>query len=388
MRSKPAAPAEASGATQAKDGLGKARYIMIGGFLGAGKTTCVSQLATYLTKKKLKVGLITNDQGQDLVDTAMLRARGFDTAEIQGGCFCCRFNSLAQAAETLARESRPDVFVAEPVGSCTDLIATVSYPLRRLYGNDYVIAPLSVVIDPVRALRIFGLEAGSRFSEKVLYIYNKQLEEAEVIVINKVETITPQQLQKIRSYLEKNFPHAKFYEVSARTGQGLETWFDHLLQGSLGNRPSMQVNYDTYAEGEALLGWLNCTVKISSRREFEAGKVLTSFARLVHESLAQQKIEIAHLKMTLNPDEDLGDIAVINLVRNDFKPELSQELPEPIESGEMIVNLRAEGAPDLLHDSVTKALYQLMQEHPTLFARVEHIEHFKPGKPEPTHRDA
>jgi signal recognition particle GTPase len=41
----------------------KARYIMIGGFLGAGKTTAVSKLAAYLTKQGLRVGLITNDQG-------------------------------------------------------------------------------------------------------------------------------------------------------------------------------------------------------------------------------------------------------------------------------------------------------------------------------------
>ena len=44
-------------------------------------------------------GLITNDQGSELVDTAMLRAHGFATEEIPGGCFCCRFNSLVDAAE-------------------------------------------------------------------------------------------------------------------------------------------------------------------------------------------------------------------------------------------------------------------------------------------------
>ena len=72
----------------------KARYIMIGGFLGAGKTTAVARLAQYLSEQHLRVGLITNDQGSELVDTAMLRSRGFATEEIPGGCFCCRFNSL------------------------------------------------------------------------------------------------------------------------------------------------------------------------------------------------------------------------------------------------------------------------------------------------------
>ena len=52
------------------------------------------------------------------------------------------------------------MFLAEPVGSCTDLAATVSYPLRRLYGDAYSIAPYSVLVDPARAERVLGLAAG------------------------------------------------------------------------------------------------------------------------------------------------------------------------------------------------------------------------------------
>ncbi|MEM8933802.1 MAG: GTP-binding protein, partial [Acidobacteriota bacterium] len=132
---------------------GAARYIMIGGFLGAGKTTAVSALAHHLSGKGKRVGLITNDQGRELVDTQMLRSQGFATEEIAGGCFCCKFNSLVDAADRLTTEDPPEVFIAEPVGSCTDLVATVSYPLRRIYGDRFTIAPLSVLIDPHRARR-------------------------------------------------------------------------------------------------------------------------------------------------------------------------------------------------------------------------------------------
>src|SRR2546427_11019850 len=104
---------------------------MIGGFLGAGKTTAVARLAQHLTNQGLKVGLITNDQGSELVDTAMLRSRGFATEEIPGGCFCCRFNSLVDAAHKLTVATRTDVLIAEPMGSCTDLGATVPCPLCR-----------------------------------------------------------------------------------------------------------------------------------------------------------------------------------------------------------------------------------------------------------------
>ena len=143
----------------------KARYIMIGGFLGAGKTTAVGKLAERLSAQGLRVGLITNDQGRNLVDTAMLRSQGFATEEIPGGCFCCRFNSLVDAATRLTGQSRPEVFIAEPVGSCTDLVATVTYPLRRLYGDSFTVAPVSVLVDPIRAERVFGLRQGGSFSK-------------------------------------------------------------------------------------------------------------------------------------------------------------------------------------------------------------------------------
>ncbi|MEO6742123.1 MAG: GTP-binding protein, partial [Chthoniobacteraceae bacterium] len=138
----------------------KSRYVMIGGFLGAGKTTAVAAVAQHFAAQGLRVGLITNDQGSELVDTTMLRARGFATEEITGGCFCCRFNTLTDAAQKLTDTTRPDVFIAEPVGSCTDLVATVTYPLRRIYGDAFTIAPLSVLVDPIRAERFLGLATG------------------------------------------------------------------------------------------------------------------------------------------------------------------------------------------------------------------------------------
>src|SRR5215212_1315054 len=214
--------------------MAKARYVMIGGFLGAGKTTAILRLAKHLTGQGLKVGLITNDQSLGLVDTAMQRSAGFDVEEITGGCFCCRFNSLVQAADKLSEKNRPDVFVAEPVGSCTDLKASVSYPLRRIYGDDFSIAPLSVMMDPVRAMRVLGLEKGPAFSEKVRYVYSKQLEEAEALVINKVDSINAERREALRGALAEKFPATRVFEISAREGEGLQEWFKWLATAELG----------------------------------------------------------------------------------------------------------------------------------------------------------
>src|SRR6266567_1695455 len=281
----------------------RARYIMIGGFLGAGKTTCLAKLAQQLTARGLKVGLITNDQGSELVDTAMLRSRGFATEEIPGGCFCCRFDSLVDAANRLSAATRPDVFIAEPVGSCTDLVATVTYPLRRIYGDHFSIAPLSVLVDPVRARRVFDLESGARFSEKVRYIFRKQLEEADVIALNKCDLLDPAQGRQLREKLAGEFPRAEIFEVSARRGDGVETWFQHILAAEQNARMAMDVDYERYAEGEALLGWLNATVRLDSSQSFDANAMLKQLAHEIQGCLQRADAEVAHLKMTFSPDQ-------------------------------------------------------------------------------------
>lgn len=364
----------------------RARYIMIGGFLGAGKTTAVAKLAQRLSDQGLRVGLITNDQGNELVDTATLRAKGFATEEIPGGCFCCRFNSLVDAANKLTADARPDVFIAEPVGSCTDLVATVTYPLRRMYGDSFTIAPLSVLVDPVRAMRVFGLSEGGKFSEKVLYIYRKQLEEADLIVINKRELLNDEQFARLNARLAEEFPNAELLTASARNGDGLEPWFARVMFTDPQARQVMEMDYEIYAEGEALLGWLNCTVQMSSTAEFDGNAVLRTLARRIQELLNVEQAEVAHLKMTLSPDEGLGDIAVVNVVRNDFVPELSLELPEAIRSGQLIINCRAEAAPEKLLAALKRALTDAERGQVGLTLRLEHSEHFRPGKPQPTHR--
>src|SRR5712691_892748 len=169
------------------------RFIMIGGFLGAGKTTTISRLARHYLNQGQKVGLVTNDQAQDLVDTNSLRAQGFSVEEVAGACFCCRFDDLIGKVGKLQEGKRPDVILAEPVGSCTDLVATVVQPLRDLYGERFEVAPYPVLFKPSHGLKILQREStglpphaqplspkgrgenwASGFSPKAAYIFRKQ----------------------------------------------------------------------------------------------------------------------------------------------------------------------------------------------------------------------
>jgi G3E family GTPase len=356
---------------------------MIGGFLGAGKTTAVARLARTLADRGLRVGLISNDQSSGLVDTALLRSKGFPVEEIAGGCFCCRFDSLLDASTKLTRETRPDVFIAEPVGSCTDLVATVSYPLRRIYGDRFSIAPMSVLLDPPRAARIFGLEPGRAFSEKVVYVYLKQIEEADLVVLNKADAVDAALLDRLEREILRRHPGRRIFRASAKEGTGLEPWFRAVLEEGGRDAASMDLDYDRYAEGEALLGWLNLTAKLRAPAPFDGNAALLRLTGEIRADLAAGGLEIAHLKSTLEIAEAGGLLSVVSLVRTDAEPDLRESLLDRVSGGTLVVNLRAEGDPERLKTSVERAVASLGDG---IRADIEHLECFRPARPRPTHR--
>ena len=73
-------------------------------------------------------------------------------------------------------------------------------------------------------------------------------------------------------------------------------------------------------------------------------------------------------------------------MRNDLVAELSQELQDRIETGRVIINVRAEAPPELLRSVVSETVAGCRRAAPGLEADLEHLEFFQPGQPRPTHR--
>src|SRR5262249_10050345 len=222
---------------------------MVGGFLGAGKTTTLARLARYYLGRGQRVGVVTNDQAEDLVDTHNLRAQGLPVGEVAGACFCCRFDELMGKVDLLKKSDRPDVILAEPVGSCTDLVATVVQPLKDLYGQRFSVAPFAVLFKPAHGLRILKGENGAGFSPKAAYIFRKQLEEADAIVINRIDEIAPDALEELAALVSQQFPGTPLLRASAKTGQGFDALIQLLEQEGNFGRKILDIDYDTYAEG-------------------------------------------------------------------------------------------------------------------------------------------
>ena len=105
----------------------------------------------------------------------------------------------------------------------------------------------------------------------------------------------------------------------------------------------------------------------------------------LHRVLKQAQVEVAHLKMTLSPTDHAQDLAVINLVDSAYVAETSMTLSADLSEGELVVNLRAEAAPETLESSLQQALDACQNE--AVSVRLEHIECFRPGKPVPVFRE-
>lgn len=360
------------------------RFVMVGGFLGAGKTTTLARLAKFYQDRGQKVGLVTNDQAQDLVDTNSLRSQGFSVEEVPGACFCCKFDDLICKVEQLGVRERPDVILAEPVGSCTDLVATVVQPLKDLYGQHFEVAPYAVLFKPSHGLKILRDEAGAGFSPKAAYIFNKQLEEADAILLNRVDELAAGQLEELSGLVNERFPGTPILPVSAKTGKGFEAVHELLDQrGSFGHK-ILNIDYDIYAEGEAELGWLNSSVRVAANQSFPLDDLLLEVVRKLRSALASQGAEVAHLKVIGLAD---GSFGVANLVSSGTEPELSLASRTLACEADVIVNARVAVDPDALDREVRRVLESACVPRAAR-AEFRKTQSLRPGRPTPTHRYA
>ncbi len=361
-----------------------ARLLVVGGFLGAGKTTALLRLSQLFHDEGRRVALITNDQADNLVDTASLRVRGLRVEEVAGACFCCKFDDLAQKAELLVAQERPDVLLAEPVGSCTDLAATVIAPFRRIYAGRIDVAPYSVLVDPARARQLVLERGFGGFSAKVAYIFLKQLEEADVICVSKADLLAGEARATLLDALAREFPKAAVLATSSVTGEGFARWRELLGSGAAAGTHIVDVDYDTYAEGEAELGWLNMALRLDAEAPFEADALATALVAALAGRLAARGAQVAHLKLLIEAD---GRTSVANAVGGASGTRLSVASGARTRRAQLIVNARVAIDPQALRALADAVLVAELARVGVHSALVESA-HFRPGRPVPTHRDA
>jgi hypothetical protein len=349
------------------------QIILVGGFLGAGKTTLLLQAARELAARGRRVGLVTNDQAGDLVDTALAVAGDIPVAEVAGGCFCCRFPDLLAAIERLHETVAPEIILAEPVGSCTDLIATVLRPLRAFHGDQFEVAPLTVLLDPQRDL--------SSFPPEVNYLYRQQLAEAEIIGVTKVDQLEEPELRTALHQSRVGYPSAHVLGLAARTGQGVGEWLA-LCEGGRGVLDrALELDYQRYTDAEACLGWLNATGELRGERPFAADAWMAGALQALDQALIALGAPVAHIKLQLEAPQ-----ATLKASLTQSGAPISWDLHADgvrIDRARLLLNARVHTDPATLE----RAVRQIADQTPSwIRCTFTNLESLSPLPPQPTHR--
>ena len=354
------------------------RLVMIGGFLGAGKTSLLKEAAEKLTQRGIKVGLITNDQAAGLVDTALLEKTNERIAEVSGSCFCCDYCGFTDSITHLSEVKGAGVVIAEPVGSCTDLSAALLQPLKEHFAEDLAISPLTVLVDPDRLDALLRSKS-SGLHASAAYILQKQLEEADLIVINKADLVGGADLEELSGMAGARWPNAKILSMSVRTGQGVDRWLDEVLNGSQAGTHLAEVDYDIYAEGEAVLGWLNTTIELKGK-DIQWDKFVRKLTEETGRRMDGSNAEVGHLKLILEAGEYF-------MTGNITGKRSTSSIRGSVGNGDaarLIWNARVQMEPDVLKTVILEALSDVCSDEVTF--EIISMNCISPGRPNPTYR--
>jgi hypothetical protein len=304
---------------------------VVGGFLGAGKTTLILRASRLLQQRGLRPAVILNDQGGDLVDTHYAAALGVDCDQVTGGCFCCRFPDLVDAADRLLAY-RPDVIFAEAVGSCTDIVATTLRPLLREHRDRFEIAPLTVVLHP-----------DGHFDDPHLdFLYRNQVAEADILFAR---------------------------------GESVQHWIDKILSDEVAaGANALDIDYERYADAEAALAWLNLRVTAHAEPAISAPMLIGPLLDRL-----EPQIRIVHLKLFMQSDAGYLKAAFTG---NGRDPVVEGALDaSPSAEHEILLNVRALDDPAALRALVER-------EFSALPVKLDwhQVECFRPSAPVPYYR--
>lgn len=339
----------------------------MGGFLGSGKTTLILEGARRLETRGQRVALIVNDQDSELVDTKYARARRFESREVAGGCFCCRFSDLLDRANEL-RALGPDVIFAEPVGSCIDLSATILQPFHAYYRDLFQTAPLTVLLDPALTQEVLNGEA----TPEVAYLFRQQIREADIVCMTKVDLypLTPQ------------LPFPLDFRISGRSGAGVDSWLEEVLGGKrVAGARLLDVDYDEYATAEAALAWLNIHATVRLDEAVSPAGLAGPLLDRLDATLTADNITVAHLKVF---DQTRNGYVIVSIRANGDEPDPQGDLiAESATEHQLAINLRALGDAAVLREIVERALLSIAGS-----VDISHFRAFHPPRPTPEHRFA
>ena len=200
------------------------------GYLGAGKTTLMNHILT--NQEGYKVAVIVNDIGEINIDEKLIKDGGFIKEEDKGnvvplsnGCICCTLKAdLMNQIVDIIKTRKFDYILIEASGICEPMPiaqtitvlsdSTMQYGLPKICRLDNVVT----VVDALRLATEFGcgddLVAEDIDDEDLASLLIQQIEFCNVIVLNKIDEVSKEELAKVKQIIKKLQPTAKIIETN------------------------------------------------------------------------------------------------------------------------------------------------------------------------------
>ena len=358
---------------------GKTRMLVLGGYLGAGKTTLAINLAKTLKEKRDKsVSIIMNDQGDVLVDTEYSKDAGFDTRDIMGGCFCTNFDTFVSSARTLVTTGKPDVIIAEPIGTSTNIMSTVVAPLRSLYPDEFSVAPFAVVVDCVRAMDILS-DKENRDVNTVDIIPAHQIREAEIVILSKADMASKDRIQQIRDKILEILPGVRIVETSSMDLRNIDSIIDIILSDEVSTKAPTGEQNKGFAFEKAKLGWYSGTFDVTPTDDVDMYSLETDLMKGVAQEYGSKSI--VHVKVLVESKESAAKMSMVeeNIQVDGIYG--SRYIKTP---GKLVLNARVVSPPKRLEDTMRRLIDELPSKYPlTLVKTGEKC--FTPKPESPSH---
>lgn len=347
---------------------------LLSGFLGSGKTTAIQHACRILIQEGIKIGVITNDQGEKLVDKGFFDSLEIPNSQVINGCFCCNYHELEANIQSLSQSNSTDVIFAESVGSCTDIVATVLKPLLQFHPHTKI--TLSCLAD-VRLLQMIVGQGENVFDETVNYIYLKQLEEARVIIINKIDLITPEELTETKQLIHHKYKNKMVLYQNSLNEADVKHWLQ-TLDRYFTDQPlqPLSIDYDTYAEGEARLAWLDQELEIYSA-DNNALRQVQHLINEIYKKIKARQYPIGHLKFLIDRS-----------IKISFTSNLQADVAVPVRpsaAAVLLINIRVQTEPEIIEQLIAETIREIELRYGCR-VMVSSSLAFKPGYPQPSYR--
>lgn len=203
--------------------------LLLTGYLGSGKTTLLNHILT--NEKGIRFAVIVNDIGEVNIDADLIQKGGIvgqgdtgDLIALQNGCICCTLRTdLIKQISDLIESARFDYIVIEASGVCEPApIAQTICSMDQMINpqrTDIVRPRLDAIITVVDALRMkseFGcgsnLEKEDIDEEDIENLIIEQIEFCDIILLNKISEVTPDEAAHIKAVIRALQPKAKIIE--------------------------------------------------------------------------------------------------------------------------------------------------------------------------------